>query len=65
VLAWADAEPSLTLHQLAARVGAELGVALSHTQVWVLLRRAGFRRVVPNKRHYRADTGALAAAQKN
>ena len=65
VLAWADAEPALTLHQLAARVGEELGVAISHTQVWVLLRRAGFRRVVPRKRHHEADPGALAAAQKN
>jgi transposase len=65
VLAWADAEPALTLHQLAARVGEELGVGLSHTQVWVLLRRAGFRRVVPRKRHHEADPAAQAAAQKN
>lgn len=65
VLAWADAEPRLTLHGLAARVGEAWGVRISHTQVWHLRRRAGFRRVVPRKRHYRADPAALAAAQKN
>lgn len=65
VLAWAEAEPGLTLHALAARVGAEWGVRISHTQVWALLRREGFRRVVPRKRHYRADPAAQAAAKKS
>jgi transposase len=65
VLAWADAEPHLTLHALAGRVAEAWGVRISHTQVWHLLRRAGFRRVVPRKRHHQADPGAQAAAQKN
>ena len=65
VLAWADAEPRLTLHGLVARIGAAWGISISHTQVWHLLRRAGFRRVVPRTRHYRADPAARAAAQKN
>lgn len=65
VLTWADAEPSLTLHGLAARVVEAWGVRISHTQVWHLLRGAGFRRVVPRKRHHRADDGVQAAAQKN
>lgn len=65
VLAWADAEPHLTLHGLAGRARAEWGIAISHTQIWALLRRGGFRRVVPRKRHYRADPVAQAAAQKN
>ena len=65
VLAWADAEPSLTLHRLAARAAEAWGVRISHAQVWQLLRRAGFRRVVPRTRHHRADDGVQAAAQKN
>ena len=65
VLAWADAEPRLTLHALAARIGETWGIRISHTQVWALLRRAGVRRVVPRKRHYQADAAAQADAQKN
>jgi transposase len=65
VLAWLDAEPRLTLHAAAARVAAQWGIRISHTQVWHLARRAGFRRVVPRTCHHRADPAALAAAQKN
>ena len=65
VLAWADAEPRLTLHALAARVEERWGVAISHTQLWHLLRRAGFRRVVPRKRHHRADAAAQEGATKS
>ena len=65
VLAWADAAPRLTLHQLAARIGEAWGIRISNTQVWQLLRRAGFRRVVPRKRHHRAGPHAHAAAQNN
>ena len=65
VLAWADAEPRLTLHALAARVEERWGVAISHTQLWHLLRRAGFRRVVPRKRHHRADAAAQEGAKKS
>lgn len=65
VLAWADATPRLTMAALRRRVAAEWGVALSGTQIWVLARGRGFRRVVPRKRHYQADPARLAAAEKN
>ena len=65
VLAWADAEPRATMNALRARIKAAWGIELSETQVWALARGRGFRRVVPRKRHYRADPAAEAAAQKN
>lgn len=65
VRAWADAAPRVTLSVLRARIAREWGVSLSEPQVWRLLRRGDFRRVVPRKRHYRADPAAQAAAQKN
>jgi transposase len=65
VLAWADTTPRLTLPALRRRIAQEWGIDLSETQVWALVRARGFRRVVPRKRHYRADPAAQAAAQKN
>lgn len=65
VLAWADATPRVTMAALRRRVAEEWGIALSATQVWALARRRGFRRVVPRKRHYQADSARLAVAEKN
>jgi transposase len=65
VLAWVDAEPRATVNALRARILAEWGISLSEPQVWALVRRGGGRRVVPRRRHYRADPAAEAAAQKN
>ena len=65
VLAWADAEPRVTIPALRQRIAEAWGVALSATQVWALVRGRGFRRVVPRKRHYQADPAALATAGKN
>lgn len=65
VLAWADATPRVTVAALRRRIAQEWGVTLSETQVWMLVRGRGFRRVVPRKRHYQADSAALATAQKN
>jgi transposase len=65
VLAWADADPRTTLPALRRRIAAAWQVDLSETQIWALVRARGFRRVVPRKRHYRADPAAQAAAQKN
>ena len=63
VLAWADADPRATIPGLRRRVAAAWGIALSETQVWALVRGRGFRRVVPRKRHYQADTAALVTAE--
>jgi transposase len=65
VLAWADAAPRATLPALRRRIAETWRVELSETQVWALVRARGFRRVVPRKRHYRADPAAQAAAEKN
>ncbi|CAA9587552.1 MAG: hypothetical protein AVDCRST_MAG88-4208 [uncultured Thermomicrobiales bacterium] len=63
VLAWADADPRATIPGLRRRVAAAWRIALSETQVWALVRGRGFRRVVPRKRHYQADTAALVTAE--
>lgn len=65
VLAWADAAPRATMAALRARIEATWGIVLSEPQVWRLVRRGDFRRVVPRRRHYQADEARQAAAQKN
>lgn len=65
VLGWVDAEPRATTPTLRARIAREWGGALSATPGWARVGRGGGRRVVPRRRHHRADTAAQAVAEKN
>jgi transposase len=65
VMAWVDAEPTLMLKQLRARIAERWGVSLSTTQVWHLLKRQEARRVLPRTRHYQADTAAQRRFKKS
>jgi transposase len=65
VLAWVDAEPTLMLKQLQARITERWGISLSTTQIWHLLKRQEARRVMPRTRHYQADTVAQRRFKKS
>src|SRR5712692_5091208 len=39
VMAWVDAEPTLMLKQIRARIAERWGISLSTTQIWHLLKR--------------------------
>ena len=65
VMAWVDAEPTLMLKQLQARIGERWGISLSLTQIWHLLKRQDARRVMPRTRHYQADTAAQRRFKKS
>jgi transposase len=65
VMAWVDAEPTLMLKQLRARIAERWGISLSTTQIWHLLKRQEARRVMPRTRHYQAETAAQRRFKKS
>jgi transposase len=65
VMTWVDAEPTLMLKQLRARIAERWGIALSTTQIWHLLKRQEARRVMPRTRHYQAETAAQRRFKKS
>lgn len=65
VMAWVDAEPTLMLKQLRARIAERWGISLSTTQIWHLLKRQEARRVMPRTRHYQANTAAQRRFKKS
>jgi transposase len=65
VMAWVDAEPTLMLKQLRARIAERWGVSLSTTQIWHLLKRQEARRVMPRTRHDQADTATQRRFKKS
>ncbi len=65
VLAWVDAEPTLMLKQLRARIAERWAISLSTTQIWHLLKRQEARRAMPRTRHYQADTAAQRRFKKS
>jgi transposase len=65
VMAWVDAEPTLMLKQLRARIAERWGISLSTTQIWYLLKRQEARRVMPRTHHHQADTAAQRRFKKS
>lgn len=65
VMAWVDAEPTLMLKQLRARINERWAISLSTTQIWHLLKRQEARRVMPRTRHFQADTAAQRRFKKS
>jgi transposase len=65
VMGWVDAEPTLMLKQLRARIAERWGISLSTTQIWHLLKRHEARRAMPRTRHYQADTAAQRRFKKS
>lgn len=61
---WVQNQPTITLLQLQKRILANWNISLSLPQVSALLKKLGYRRIVPKKRHYQADLASQEAFKK-
>lgn len=61
---WVEEQPTITLQRLQHRILDCWDISLSLPQLSALLKKLGYRRVVPRKRHYQADLNAQEAYKK-
>lgn len=61
---WVMERPTITLSQLQRRIFHEWCISLSLPQVAALLAKLDYRRIIPRKRHYQADSDQQAAYKK-
>ncbi len=61
---WVEEQPTITLQRLQKRMLDCWDISLSLPQLSFLLKKLGYRRVVPRKRHYQADLTSQGAYKK-
>ena len=61
---WVEEQPTITLQRLQHRILDCFNLSLSLPQLSALLKKLGYRRVVPRKRHYQADPTSQEAYKK-
>jgi len=58
---WVQQKPTITLRRLQKRISEEWNISLSLPQISALLKKLGYRRIIPRKRHYQADMESQGA----
>jgi transposase len=61
---WVEERPTITLRQLQKRISEEWNISLSLPQVWALLGKLGYRRIIPRKSHYQSNLENQEAFKK-
>ena len=61
---WVEDEPTTTLVQLQNRIAERWQISLSLPQVSALLKKLGYRRITPRKRHYQTDLESQESFKK-